>query len=68
MLLERQTLIFSNSLLLFITYEDAKKQAQKKVSMGVIGVYRLELDHLSSVEEGQSTLAGFDTVNIIHHT
>ena len=36
--------------------------------MGVIGVYQLELDHLSSVEEGQSTLAGFDTVNIIHHT
>lgn len=29
------------SLLLFTTYEDAKKQAQKKVGVGVINVFQL---------------------------
>ena len=56
------------SLRVSTTFEDAKKQAHKKVGIGVVSVYQLDLEHLVSIEDGQHMLDGFENVDIIRHT
>ena len=55
-----------NSLRVSTTLEDAKQQAHKKV--GIVSAYQLNLEHLVSIEDGQSVLSGFENVDIIQHT
>ena len=57
-----------NSLRISTTLEDAKQQAHKKVGIGVISAYQLNLEHLVSIEDGQSVLSGFENVDVIQHT
>lgn len=57
-----------NSLRVSTTFEDAKQQAHKKVGIGVVSIYQLNLEHLVSIEDGQSVLDGFENVDIIQHT
>ena len=56
-----------NSLRVSTTFEDAKQQAHKKVGIGVVSIYQLNLEHLVSIEDGQSVLDGFENVDIIQH-
>ena len=46
-----------NSLRVSTTLEDAKQQAHKKVGIGVVSAYQLNLEHLVSIEDGQSWTA-----------
>ena len=55
-----------NSLRVSTTLEDAKQQAHKKA--GIVSAYQLNLEHLVSIEDGQSVLDGFENVDIIQHT
>ena len=57
-----------NSLRVSTTLEDAKQQAHKKVGIGVVSAYQLNLEHLVSIEDGQSVLDGFENVDVIQHT
>ena len=57
-----------NSLRVSTTLEDAKQQAHKKVGIGVVSAYQLNLEHLVSIENGQSVLDGFENVDVIQHT
>lgn len=57
-----------NSLRVSTTFEDAKQQAHKKVGIGFVSVYQLNLEHLVSIEDGQSVLDGFENVDVIQHT
>ena len=54
-----------NSLRVSTTFEDAKNQAHEKVGIGVVSVYQLDLEHLSSIEDGQSVLDGFENVDVM---
>ena len=56
-----------HSLRVSTTFEDAKVQAHKKVGIGVVSVYQLDLEHLAAIEDGQKVLDGLGDVDVIHH-
>ena len=56
------------SLRVSTTFEDAKNQAHKKVGIGVVSIFQLDMEPLSSIEDGQSLLDGFENVDVIQHT
>lgn len=57
-----------HSLRVSTAFEDAQRKALEKVPVGVVSVFKLDLEHLSSIEDGQSVLDGFENVDIIQHT
>lgn len=56
------------SLRVSTTFEDAKKQAHKKVGIGVVSIYQLDLEHLVTSEDVQCTQNCAKNVDVIHHT